>query len=150
MVHFGKINKFHFFGGIPKCFIQPCAVMSLLFLSAKIYKNEFLCSTSVTVPVIPVEDLASTAPSCPAKWGSFYALFSFTSILLWHAPLCIDYAFVIRALQVYISQILVASALGSIVEVVGSVRVIPVVASGGSLLGFLTACFLVIYPSNSG
>ncbi|KAK2844523.1 hypothetical protein Q5P01_011182 [Channa striata] len=48
--------------------------------------------------------------------------------------------------QVYISQILVASALGTVVEAVGSVRVIPVVASGGSFLGFLTACFLVIYP----
>lgn len=32
------------------------------------------------------------------------------------------------------------------VDAVGSVRVIPVVASGGSFLGFLTACFLVIYP----
>lgn len=48
--------------------------------------------------------------------------------------------------QVYISQILVASALGAVVEAVGSVRVIPAVASGGSFLGFLTACFLVIYP----
>uniref|UniRef100_A0A1A7YBQ4 Solute carrier family 45, member 4 n=1 Tax=Iconisemion striatum TaxID=60296 RepID=A0A1A7YBQ4_9TELE len=48
--------------------------------------------------------------------------------------------------QVYISQILVASALGSVIEAVGSVRVIPAVASGGSFLGFLTACFLVIYP----
>eukprot|EP00066_Takifugu_rubripes_P014710 XP_011603976.1 PREDICTED: solute carrier family 45 member 4-like [Takifugu rubripes] len=48
--------------------------------------------------------------------------------------------------QVYISQILVASALGSVVEAVGSVRVIPAVASGGSFLGFLAACFLVIYP----
>uniref|UniRef100_A0A3P8VBR0 Solute carrier family 45 member 4 n=1 Tax=Cynoglossus semilaevis TaxID=244447 RepID=A0A3P8VBR0_CYNSE len=48
--------------------------------------------------------------------------------------------------QVYISQILVASALGSVVDAVGSVRVIPIVASGGSFLGFLTACFLVIYP----
>lgn len=48
--------------------------------------------------------------------------------------------------QVYISQILVASALGSVVDTVGSVRVIPVVASGGAFLGFLTACFLVIYP----
>lgn len=48
--------------------------------------------------------------------------------------------------QVYISQILVASALGSVVDAVGSVRVIPAVASGGSFLGFLTACFLVIYP----
>lgn len=46
----------------------------------------------------------------------------------------------------YISQILVASALGSVVEAVGSVRVIPAVASGGSFLGFLTAFFLVIYP----
>ncbi|XP_054619361.1 solute carrier family 45 member 4 [Dunckerocampus dactyliophorus] len=52
----------------------------------------------------------------------------------------------ILSCQVYISQILVASALGSVVEAVGSVRVIPVVASGGSLLGFLTACFLVMYP----
>ena len=31
-------------------------------------------------------------------------------------------------------------------EAVGTVRVIPAVASGGSFLGFLTACFLVIYP----
>lgn len=54
-------------------------------------------------------------------------------------------------MQVYISQILVASALGPLVEAVGSVRVIPMVASGGSFLGFLTACFLVIYPTpNNG
>uniref|UniRef100_A0A3B3ZDS9 Uncharacterized protein n=1 Tax=Periophthalmus magnuspinnatus TaxID=409849 RepID=A0A3B3ZDS9_9GOBI len=52
----------------------------------------------------------------------------------------------ILSCQVYISQILVASALGAVVDAVGSVRVIPVVASGGSFLGFLTACFLVIYP----
>ncbi|XP_027142785.1 solute carrier family 45 member 4 isoform X3 [Larimichthys crocea] len=52
----------------------------------------------------------------------------------------------ILSCQVYISQILVASALGSVVEAVGSVRVIPAVASGGSFLGFLTAFFLVIYP----
>uniref|UniRef100_A0A3B4XDP8 Solute carrier family 45 member 4 n=1 Tax=Seriola lalandi dorsalis TaxID=1841481 RepID=A0A3B4XDP8_SERLL len=52
----------------------------------------------------------------------------------------------ILSCQVYISQILVASALGAVVEAVGSVRVIPLVASGGSLLGFFTACFLVIYP----
>lgn len=32
------------------------------------------------------------------------------------------------------------------VDAVGSVRVIPAVASGGAFLGFLTACFLVIYP----
>ncbi|GLD72613.1 solute carrier family 45 member 4-like protein [Lates japonicus] len=57
----------------------------------------------------------------------------------------------ILSCQVYISQILVASALGAVVEAVGSVRVIPMVASGGSLLGFFTACFLVIYPSpNNG
>ncbi|KAG7240954.1 hypothetical protein INR49_026132 [Caranx melampygus] len=57
----------------------------------------------------------------------------------------------ILSCQVYISQILVASALGAVVEAVGSVRVIPLVASGGSLLGFFTACFLVIYPSpNNG
>ncbi|XP_046892969.1 solute carrier family 45 member 4 [Hypomesus transpacificus] len=48
--------------------------------------------------------------------------------------------------QVYVSQIMVASALGAVVDAVGSVRVIPMVASGGSFLGFLTACFLVIYP----
>ncbi|KAF7664106.1 hypothetical protein LDENG_00189130 [Lucifuga dentata] len=53
----------------------------------------------------------------------------------------------ILSCQVYISQILVASALGAVVEAVGSVRVIPLVASVGSLLGFLTACFLVIYPT---
>ncbi|KAK2830457.1 hypothetical protein Q5P01_018388 [Channa striata] len=53
----------------------------------------------------------------------------------------------ILSCQVYISQILVASALGAVVEAVGSVRVIPMVASGGSLLGFFTACFLVIYPA---
>ncbi|KAM7420712.1 hypothetical protein PAMA_015101 [Pampus argenteus] len=52
----------------------------------------------------------------------------------------------ILSCQVYVSQILVASALGAVIDAVGSVRVIPVVASGGSFLGFLTACFLVIYP----
>uniref|UniRef100_A0A8C2WU79 Solute carrier family 45 member 4 n=1 Tax=Cyclopterus lumpus TaxID=8103 RepID=A0A8C2WU79_CYCLU len=55
----------------------------------------------------------------------------------------------ILSCQVYISQILVASALGAVVEAVGSVRVIPAVASGGSFLGFLTACFLVIYPDEA-
>ncbi|KAJ3609378.1 hypothetical protein NHX12_023901, partial [Muraenolepis orangiensis] len=54
----------------------------------------------------------------------------------------------ILSCQVYISQILVASALGAVVKAVGSVRVIPMVASGGSLLGFLTAWFLVIYPTS--
>eukprot|EP00066_Takifugu_rubripes_P005129 XP_003968980.2 PREDICTED: solute carrier family 45 member 4-like [Takifugu rubripes] len=53
----------------------------------------------------------------------------------------------ILSCQVYISQILVASALGTVVKAVGSVRVIPMVASGGALLGFFTACFLVIYPT---
>uniref|UniRef100_A0A673N335 Solute carrier family 45 member 4-like n=1 Tax=Sinocyclocheilus rhinocerous TaxID=307959 RepID=A0A673N335_9TELE len=48
--------------------------------------------------------------------------------------------------QVYISQILVASALGAIVDAVGTVRVIPMVAAGGAFLGFLAAAFLVIYP----
>ncbi|KAG8441576.1 hypothetical protein GDO86_010672 [Hymenochirus boettgeri] len=52
----------------------------------------------------------------------------------------------ILSCQVYISQILVASALGGVVDAVGSVRVIPLVASIGSFLGFLTAAFLVIYP----
>ncbi|XP_025914294.1 solute carrier family 45 member 4 isoform X2 [Apteryx rowi] len=52
----------------------------------------------------------------------------------------------ILSCQVYISQILVASALGGVVDVVGTVRVIPMVASVGSFLGFLTAAFLVIYP----
>ncbi|XP_035648757.1 solute carrier family 45 member 4 [Oncorhynchus keta] len=54
----------------------------------------------------------------------------------------------ILSCQVYISQILVASALGAAVDATGSVRVIPMVASGGSFLGFLTAWFLVIYPSH--
>ncbi|KAJ8334060.1 hypothetical protein SKAU_G00396990 [Synaphobranchus kaupii] len=53
----------------------------------------------------------------------------------------------ILSCQVYISQILVASALGSVVDLVGSVRVVPMVASGSSFLGFLTATFLVIYPN---
>ncbi|XP_054637624.1 solute carrier family 45 member 4 [Dunckerocampus dactyliophorus] len=48
--------------------------------------------------------------------------------------------------QVYISQILVASALGAVIQAVGTVRVIPMVASGSSFLAFLAACFLVIYP----
>ncbi|XP_077384110.1 solute carrier family 45 member 4-like isoform X3 [Festucalex cinctus] len=52
----------------------------------------------------------------------------------------------ILSCQVYISQILVASALGAVIKAVGSVRVIPMVASGGSFLGFLAASFLVIYP----
>ncbi|XP_054909677.1 solute carrier family 45 member 4 [Poeciliopsis prolifica] len=57
----------------------------------------------------------------------------------------------ILSCQAYISQILVASALGAVVEAVDSVIVIPMVASGGSLLGFFTACFLVIYPTpNNG
>ncbi|XP_043089020.1 solute carrier family 45 member 4 [Puntigrus tetrazona] len=56
----------------------------------------------------------------------------------------------ILSCQVYISQILVASALGAVVDAVGSVRVIPMVASGGSFLGFLSACFLVIYPGSGG
>lgn len=42
-----------------------------------------------------------------------------------------------------------ASALGAVVEAVGSVRVIPMVASGGSFIGFLTAAFLVTYPDTS-
>ncbi|KAF6101139.1 solute carrier family 45 member 4 [Phyllostomus discolor] len=55
----------------------------------------------------------------------------------------------ILSCQVYISQILVASALGGVVDAVGTVRVIPIVASVGSFLGFLTATFLVIYPEVS-
>ncbi|XP_067282125.1 solute carrier family 45 member 4 [Pseudorasbora parva] len=55
----------------------------------------------------------------------------------------------ILSCQVYISQILVASALGAVVDAVGSVRVIPMVASGGSFLGFLASWFLVIYPGSS-
>lgn len=55
----------------------------------------------------------------------------------------------ILSCQVYISQILVASALGSVVDAVGTVRVIPIVASMGSFLGFLAATFLVIYPEVS-
>eukprot|EP00074_Homo_sapiens_P066173 XP_011515478.1 solute carrier family 45 member 4 isoform X5 [Homo sapiens] len=55
----------------------------------------------------------------------------------------------ILSCQVYISQILVASALGGVVDAVGTVRVIPMVASVGSFLGFLTATFLVIYPNVS-
>ncbi|XP_062395573.1 solute carrier family 45 member 4 [Sardina pilchardus] len=55
----------------------------------------------------------------------------------------------ILSCQVYIAQILVASALGAVVDAVGSVRVIPIVVSVGSLLGFLVAAFLVIYPDTS-
>uniref|UniRef100_A0A8C0XL67 Solute carrier family 45 member 4 n=1 Tax=Castor canadensis TaxID=51338 RepID=A0A8C0XL67_CASCN len=55
----------------------------------------------------------------------------------------------ILSCQVYISQILVASALGGVVDALGTVRVIPMVASVGSFLGFLTATFLVIYPEVS-
>ncbi|KAL6072704.1 hypothetical protein STEG23_003813, partial [Scotinomys teguina] len=55
----------------------------------------------------------------------------------------------ILSCQVYISQILVASALGGVVDAVQTVRVIPMVASVGSFLGFLTATFLVIYPEVS-
>lgn len=56
----------------------------------------------------------------------------------------------ILSCQVYISQILVASALGAVVDAVGSVRVIPLVASCGSFLGFLASWFLVIYPGSNG
>ncbi|TRY82256.1 hypothetical protein DNTS_009369 [Danionella cerebrum] len=55
----------------------------------------------------------------------------------------------ILSCQVYISQILVASALGTVVDAVGTVRVIPMVASGGSFLGFLASSFLVIYPGSN-
>ncbi|XP_071252238.1 solute carrier family 45 member 4 isoform X1 [Salvelinus alpinus] len=55
----------------------------------------------------------------------------------------------ILSCQVYIAQILVASALSTVVDVVGSVQVIPMMASGGSFLGFLTSTFLVIYPDSS-
>lgn len=55
----------------------------------------------------------------------------------------------ILSCQVYIAQILVASALSTVVDAVGSVRVIPMMASGGSFLGFLTSTFLVIYPDSS-
>lgn len=55
----------------------------------------------------------------------------------------------ILSCQVYISQILVASALGGMVDAVKTVLVIPIVASVGSFLGFLTATFLVIYPEVS-
>ncbi|XP_023669227.1 solute carrier family 45 member 4-like [Paramormyrops kingsleyae] len=48
--------------------------------------------------------------------------------------------------QVYVAQILVASALGFVVDAIDSVRVIPIVASGASFLAFLTSTFLVIYP----
>ncbi|XP_076846724.1 solute carrier family 45 member 4 [Brachyhypopomus gauderio] len=52
----------------------------------------------------------------------------------------------ILSCQVYISQILVASALGAVVDAMGTVRVVPVVSSVGSCLGFLTAALVVIYP----
>uniref|UniRef100_A0A2K5RCM0 Solute carrier family 45 member 4 n=1 Tax=Cebus imitator TaxID=2715852 RepID=A0A2K5RCM0_CEBIM len=49
----------------------------------------------------------------------------------------------ILSCQVYISQILVALAFGGMVDAVGTVHVIPMVASVGF---FLMAAFLVIYP----
>ena len=55
----------------------------------------------------------------------------------------------ILSCQVYISQILVASALGGVVDAVNSIVIIPIVASVDSFLGFLTATFLVIYPELS-
>ncbi|XP_026571808.1 solute carrier family 45 member 4 [Pseudonaja textilis] len=84
--------------------------------------------------------------SCTSRWKAE----SVSSLYIHHSPgnskrgFGIDCA--ILSCQVYISQILVASALGSVVDAVGTVRVIPVVASVGSFLGFLTATFLVIYP----
>lgn len=65
-----------------------------------------------------------------------------TNARKWYAQIHIIFVY----FQVYISQILVASALGAVIKAVGSVRVIPMVASGSSFLGFLAACFLVIYP----
>lgn len=92
--------------------------------------------------------MVSIVPSYPARSVStlfFKARCSIFSRLFCHVTLLTSF------LQVYISQIFVASALGAVVEAVGSVRVIPIVASVGSLLGFLTACFLVIYPApNNG
>lgn len=42
-----------------------------------------------------------------------------------------------------------ASALSAVVDAVGTVRVVPMVASGGSFLACLAAAFLVIYPDTS-
>ncbi|XP_056618919.1 solute carrier family 45 member 4 [Triplophysa dalaica] len=55
----------------------------------------------------------------------------------------------ILSCQGYISQIAVASALSAVVDAVGTVRVVPMVASGGSFLACLAAAFLVIYPDTS-
>lgn len=41
-----------------------------------------------------------------------------------------------------------ASALSAVVDAVGTVRVVPMVASGGSFLAWLAAAFLVIYPDS--
>lgn len=84
---------------------------------------------------------------CPyALLGHYHELREYTH----HSPANTRRGFgidcAILSCQVYISQILVASALSAVIEAVGSVRVIPMVASGGSFLGFLAACFLVVYP----
>ena len=55
----------------------------------------------------------------------------------------------ILSCHVYISQILVASVLGGVVDAVNSIVIIPIVASVDSFLGFLTVTFLVIYPELS-
>ncbi|XP_061425005.1 LOW QUALITY PROTEIN: solute carrier family 45 member 4-like [Lethenteron reissneri] len=53
----------------------------------------------------------------------------------------------ILSCQVYISQILVASALSGFIQATGSVRVVPIVAAIASFIAFLVAAFLVVYPA---
>lgn len=102
----------------------------------------------VTMVMISTMGIMSMSMSyCPyALLGQYHEIKQYIE----HSPANTQRGFgidcAILTCQVYISQILVAVALGSIVEAIGSVRVVPVVASAGSFAGFLTACFLVIYP----
>ncbi|KAL2083903.1 hypothetical protein ACEWY4_019421 [Coilia grayii] len=118
------------------CFTVGTAVMA-------IFKNVYVAMVMISTMGI----FSMSISYCPyALLGQYHEIKEY----IHHSPgnsrrgFGIDCA--ILTCQVYVAQILVASALGAIVDAVGTVRVIPMLASGGSLLGFLAATFLVIYP----
>uniref|UniRef100_M4AJ52 Solute carrier family 45 member 4 n=1 Tax=Xiphophorus maculatus TaxID=8083 RepID=M4AJ52_XIPMA len=120
-----------------------CVFLSLGTAIMAIFPNVYIAMVMISTMGI----ISMSISYCPyALLGQYHEIKEYIN----HSPANTRRGFgidcAILTCQVYISQILVASALGSVVEAVDSVRVIPVVASGGSFLGFLTACFLVIYP----
>ncbi|XP_061145594.1 solute carrier family 45 member 4 isoform X2 [Syngnathus typhle] len=118
------------------CFAAGTAVMAL-------FPNVYVAMVMISSMGI----ISMSMSYCPyALLGQYHEIKEF----IHHSPANTRRGFgidcAILSCQVYISQILVASALGAVVEAVGSVRVVPMVASGSSFLAFLAASFLVIYP----